>query len=307
VGCSFFFFGPQHQVPLGNLIFYIWRLICLLQRNFQVMSAVLSREQLRRFYQDGFLIIPDAVPQPLVARARALADEPGGEEQQQALADLFNRGLLKPAAQQLVGGSADRESVLRPISSGQNAKRPPEPLSVRKEESGYPYDQVPWFNWTGHMDGLWSGGGPILQERGDDPSEWYRDAGTNGTPKECPVPGDLQANILNFTLLAGVALSDQLEDGAGQLGLLKGAHHVIREVYEKQAAAGGPIGPAGPGWEREHTEAPNGHGLRYYPDEVREAFASTAATTPDGRLWPRPEIVRLKAGDGVLVLHETPQ
>ena len=33
------------------------------------------------------------------------------------------------------------------------------------EESGYPYDQVPWHNWTGHMDGLWSGGGAILQAR----------------------------------------------------------------------------------------------------------------------------------------------
>ena len=251
--------------------------------------------------------LQDAVPQPLVAKARALADEQSDAKQQQAFADLFNHGLLKPAAQQLVGGSADRDTVLRPIKGGQNAKRPPQPLSNRKEESGYPYDQVPWFNWTGHMDGLWSGGGPILQERDDDPTEWYRDAGTNGTPKECPVPGDLQANILNFTLLAGVALSDQLEDGDGQLGLLKGAHHVIRKVYEKQAAAGGPIGPAGPGWEREHAGAPNGHGLRYYPDEVREAFASTAAKTSDGRLWPHPTIVRLRAGDGVLVLHETPQ
>ena len=42
----------------------------------------------------------------------------------------------------------------------------------------------------------------------------------------------------NFTMLAGVALSDQMEDGAGQLGLLRGAHHVIERVYQQQAAAG---------------------------------------------------------------------
>jgi hypothetical protein len=39
-------------------------------------------------------------------------------------------------------------------------------------------------------------------------------------------------------MLAGVALSDQMEDGAGQLGLLRGAHHVIERVYQQQAAAG---------------------------------------------------------------------
>ena len=156
------------------------------------------------------------------------------------------------------------------------------------------------------MDGLWSGGGPILQSRDEDTTEWYREAGTNGTPLEPRVPGDLQANILNFTCLAGIALSDQLEDGDGQVGLLGGAHHVIREVYERQAESGGPIGPGGPGWGREHTEAPNGHGLRYYPDEVRTAYAATAASTSDGRLWPRPDIIKLRAGDGVLVLHEVP-
>ena len=156
------------------------------------------------------------------------------------------------------------------------------------------------------MDGLWSGGANILQSRDEDPTEWYRDAGTNGSPKEPRVPGELQANILNFTLLCGVALSDQLEDGAGQLGLLHGAHHVIEQVYQRQAERGGPVGPGGPGWPREHTEAPNGHGLRYYPDEVREHFHRQAAavTTVDGRLWPRPDIVRLSKGDGVLVLHE---
>lgn len=36
-------------------------------------------------------------------------------------------------------------------------------------------------------------------------------------------------------------------------------------------------------------------------DEVRAAFAGAAAATSDGRLWPRPDIVRLRKGDGVLV------
>ena len=251
---------------------------------------LLGREELRNFYERGYLIVPAAAPPELVAEARRLADGDKDEERQAVFARLFNGGNLRKAAQQLIGGDEDRD-ILNPISSGQNAKRAPQGLSDRKEESGYPYDQVPWFNWTGHMDGLWSGGGPILQSRDEDTTEWYREAGTNGTPLEPRVPGDLQANILNFTCLAGIALSDQLEDGDGQVGLLGGAHHVIREVYQRQAESGGPIGPGGPGWGREHTEAPNGHGLRYYPDEVRTAYAATAASTSDGRLWPRPDII----------------
>eukprot|EP01052_Picozoa_sp_SAG31_P035543 SAG31_NODE_4304_length_3370_cov_1.370835_2_plen_339_part_00 len=272
------------------------------------MPPPLSLAQLRTFYDDGYIVIRGAVPSHLVDQARELADDLGETEherqaQQAALARLFNEGACKPAAEQLVGGAR-----LRPIVGGQNAKRTPHLATGRMEESGYPYDSVPWFNWTGHMDGLWSGGGPILQSREDDPADWDRGMGTNGSPKEPRVLGGegLQANIQNFTLLCGVALSEQLEDGAGQLGLLRGAHHVIESVYQRQAALGGPVGPGGPGWERENHAAPNGHGIRYYPDEVRKAFATTSAATSDGMLWPKPDIVRLRKGDGVLVLHECP-
>eukprot|EP01051_Picozoa_sp_SAG22_P019904 SAG22_NODE_3827_length_1513_cov_1.512023_2_plen_205_part_01 len=181
--------------------------------------APLAPAQLRDLYDDGYLIIRDAVPAELVDRVRELADGEGGTEQarqaqQAAFARLFNEGACRPAAEQLVGGAGR----LKPITGGQNAKRAPQLATGHgMEESGYPYDTVPWFNWTGHMDGLWSGGGPILQSRDDDPTDWNRDAGTNGSPKEPRVLGGagLQANILNFTMLAGVALSDQLEDGAG--------------------------------------------------------------------------------------------
>ena len=111
----------------------------------------LTREQLRRFYHDGYLVLRGAVAPELVDRARALADADGEgsrEAQQAALAALFNHGACKPAAQQLAGGDPARE-VFRLIAGGQNAKRGPEGVSGRMEESGYPYDEVPWHNWTG--------------------------------------------------------------------------------------------------------------------------------------------------------------
>ena len=59
-------------------------------------------------------------------------------------------------------------------------------------------------------------------------------------------------------------------------------------------------------WPREDIGAPNGHGLRHMPDVVREAFKADAVRTPDGKLWPRPTLMQVNAGDAVLVLHQTP-
>ena len=46
----------------------------------------------------------------------------------------------------------------------------------------------------------------------------------------------------------------------------------IEAFFKMQLEKGGPFGPDGPGWPRENNQAPNGHGLRHYPDAVREAF-----------------------------------
>jgi hypothetical protein len=115
----------------------------------------LSRAQLRRFYEDGYIILPLAVAAEIVGAARAALDgaDTADEEKQAALARCYNEGQLRAAAMQLAGGD-----ILRPIAGGQAATRPPEgPGSTRTEESGYQKGVVPWFNWTGHLDGLWSG------------------------------------------------------------------------------------------------------------------------------------------------------
>lgn len=148
-------------------------------------------------------------------------------------------------------------------------------------------------------------------------------------------------------MLVGVALSDMMVDGMGQLGVLPRAHHTLASVFKAQrcetrvflaqllyrklsiylgrhwtnirkrwgktvlcSAAGGPLGPGGPcGWEREDTTAPNGHGVQYYPPILREAHSRNggkARTGSDGRVWPEPELVKLRRGDAVIVLHGLP-
>ena len=117
--------------------------------------------------------------------------------------------------------------------------------------------------------------------------QWNKEISTNGVNKRCI---ELNCNIFNFTALVGIPLSDQIKNGDGNVGVLKGAHHKMENFFKMQFKAGGPIGPDGPGWQRENTSAPNGHGLNHYPDSVRESFKRNAVRTSDGMLWPKANI-----------------
>lgn len=174
-------------------------------------------------------------------------------------------------------------------------------------ESGYPAEEVPFYSWHGHLDGLWNGATQIHQRvdrpmNADETAKWNQDLAKNGVRRTY---GN-NVNVLNFTALLGIPLSDQMQEGSGNLGLLRGAHHPISEFFQFQRDRGGPLGPDGPEWERIDTAAPNGCGLRHYPEQVREQFAEGAAYTADGRMWPKPHIVKVKPGDAVLALHAIP-
>ena len=94
----------------------------------------------------------------------------------------------------------------------------------------------------------------------------------------------------------------------GNLGVLRGSHFAMQEFFATQDAAGGPMGPGGPFWPREDFNAPNGHGVRHYPDYVREAAAGSegAEYTIDGKVWPKPMQVLLHPGDVAVVLYHVP-
>ena len=78
------------------------------------------------------------------------------------------------------------------------------------------------------------------------------------------------------------------EEGSGNVGLLRGSCHDMEAFLRKQTALGGPLGPSGPEWPREYTNARNGHGLCHYPPVVRQAAAEREGyeTTDDGRERP---------------------
>lgn len=66
------------------------------------------------------------------------------------------------------------------------------------------------------------------------------------------------------------------------------------------ANAGGPL------WPRFDHNAPNGWGVRHYPDFVRESFLEEAEYTADGKCWPKPTEVVLSPGDAVVAMYHVP-
>ena len=271
-----------------------------------MVSKALTHAQKRAFYRDGFVVLRGVVPPAMVAaaRRRIFAGLGGGTPargNEPVFHDLLAATDIAPMVEEMLGPIADYRGV-------QLATRFPADPSDRVNESGYPDRDTPFFGWHGHLDGLWNGAAPVHQDveqpmTAEELAAWNEEPSRNGCRKGFP---ERNVNIMNFAALVGVALSDQTEDGAGNVGLLKGAHHEMERFFRGQRETGGPLGPDGPGWPRIDTDAPNRSGLRHYPEAVREAFRPHGTETEDGRFWPEPTLLRLAPGDAVMVLHAVP-
>ena len=295
----------------------------------------MTPEQKQSFYDDGFVVFKDIVPPEVVTRAvrtlygglsavwqasmaRARAGDKAdssADNQLQSAVDNAMRAGTDPSMFELVNPESElmrsiTEALGHPVREPLHAQLAtifPHERGNGMNEAGYPNKEVPFYGWHGHLDGLWNGAAPVHQ-RTDRPmndeelARWNRDPARNSVRRT--YPGGI--NVLNFTALLGIPLSDQMVEGAGNLGLLRGAHHPMSEFFRYQRDAGGPLGPDGPGWERIDTQAPNFSGLRHYPDQVREQFTEGAEFTSDGRMWPKPTLIKVKPGDAVLTLHAVP-
>ena len=289
------------------------------------MTITLSRHQELGLYRDGFVVLRKTIDDSMVRRARRKLYVSLGALSSRALSvtrradldksiasakalgrdpdilNLFNETALKRILGSLLG------ACLEPIQRAQVATNFPQGENDIVNESGYPVKDTPHNGWCGHLDGLWNGASRVPAiDAVLSPyrrSRWYRDPSTNGCYRTYP---GTNSNLQNFTALVGVALSDQLVEGAGNLGVLRGAHKKMGEFFQAQRQAGGPLGPDGPGWPRENKSAPNGHGLRHYPDAIRQAFSGHAVTTRDGQLWPKPTLLKMKAGDAVSIHYAAP-
>lgn len=268
------------------------------------MARELTRKHKIALYRDGFVVLPGLIAENRVAAARhrilrGIEDGKAARGNEPVFLALFNETDLRPLLEDALG-------AVRSATECQLATVTPRAPSDGVNEAGYRDRDTPHRGWHGHLDGLWNGAAPVHQDVHRPMTEaqltaWNKEMGRNGCRKT-----SAGANILNFTALVAVALSDQTREGAGNVGLLKGAHHHMERFFRAQRVAGGPLGPDGPDWPRIDENAPNGAGLRHYPDAVREAFAPDGTTTADGKFWPRPTLLRLALGDAAIILHATP-
>lgn len=301
----------------------------------------LSPEELQSFVTDGYVVLRGVIPRSAVESARrtfyksiqtslsqyqrligslianAERDSDTDKLKERAtLASSWMRLGRHPDICNLAGEDSEVRVLIEQAIGGpvyglqfaQVATRFPTEPSDSVTESGYRDKDIPFYGWHGHLDGLWNGSKsphqnltrPMSREEW---KQWNQERGRNGVQRTYPGTG---TNLTNFTALLGIALSDQSSEGVGNLGLLRGAHHPVSRFFRYQRSQGGPLGPDGPGWGRIHREAPNRSGLRHYPEQVREQFEEEAKYTHDGRMWPKPSLIKLTLGDAVLVLHAVP-
>ena len=287
----------------------------------------MTPDQARQFHRKGYLKLPGVVPKTMALQARRLIFERMGELRRAAQRTLRERDheFLTEATQfmfrsgetsifmDLYDQTPVRKILERALGASSFALRGaqlatlfPSNNDEETNETGYLNRDTPHLGWSGHLDGLWNGGTSPPRAgthiRGRHLAAWQREPSTNGLHKTFP---EHCVNLTNFTALVGIALSDQRLVGCGNLGLLPGGHLHMQNFFQMQRDAGGPLGPDGPGWKREDEKAPNKHGLRHYPDDLRSQYKN-AVTTPDGKIWPEPTLVRLNVGDAVIVHFSTP-
>lgn len=287
----------------------------------------LTIEQKRKFYRDGFIVLKQAVPEDMVIAARRALFERIGRLQRVAGKALAtgDASVLSQALRDIGGSHEDvimnllrgtsvqpmLESALgaplAPVTGAQIATLFPGQDDDKVNEAGYRNRDTPWYGWVGHLDGLWNGATPPPPVdrplTAEEEQRWQGERGTNSVLKYHP---EHNTNIMNFAALVGICLSDQRNEGVGNLGLLKGGHRKMEAFFRWQRDQGGPLGPEGPGWPRVDESAPNKHGLVHYPERVRRAYKRGAAISEDGRYWPKPTFIKVRPGDAVIVHHATP-
>ncbi|MCY4057260.1 MAG: hypothetical protein OXG44_04585, partial [Gammaproteobacteria bacterium] len=256
------------------------------------MTHSLTLEQKQTLYDDGYIVLKNAVSQELVDAAidRIRNPEEGvyaGSTKE--LTDLVNASTVTPILHEAMG-YFDPPIVCQ---VGANRVRKP---GNHFNNLGYRDKDQPYFGAESHMDGLCTIGVPQEVQTGT-PEEIYNHYITSGPKGDIgrspevmghnSVPlfedPDMTLGMGSFTAFAFVCLSDQTREGCGQTALLRGAHHITEKFFQWQRSVNDCIGPEGPGWPRLNYNATNRCGHVYLPESVREQFLDeTSEETPDG-------------------------
>jgi hypothetical protein len=271
------------------------------------MKSDLTQAEKLSLFEDGYVIIRNAIEPAAVEAARGLIREHLPEDEHQLLVP----GTL--ATDEQITGLFN-ESCLAKILSTVMGPFPPV-ISCQVAV-------IPGHNRLGgkpgtHVDGGWSG---VIPETAEDidldtgrPKDAARYFGEHDE-KRGTNDGLLWMNqertlsYGSYTALVGVALNDQTQPGNGQFGVLKGLHEDVEACFRAQRDAGGIVGPEGPGWPRIRIGEDGRPYCNGLPDAIRQKASQMARAGTATEDWPWPELtpVLLNAGDAVIALHSCP-
>ena len=271
------------------------------------MKTRLTTTEKKHLFEQGYVIIRGAVAPEAVKAARELIANylpkdrhqllvPGELATQEKIIGLYNDHAMAQIIQNEMGPTP-------PVISCQVAVIPP--YNKLGGEPGL------------HVDGGWSGQIPENANEIDMTTGRPKDAATYfGENDEIRGNNDgllwmNQERTLSYgsyTALVGIAINDQLEPGNGQFAVLPGTHELVEKCFKEQRAAGGIVGPEGPGWPRIGITKAGKTYCNGLPDKVRAIAEQRHSNGEKTNQWPWPELepILLKAGDAVLTLHSCP-
>ena len=267
-------------------------------------AVVLSPDQKRDLVRDGFVVLKNAVPRDVTARAKAHIDaDPTriahGDEQ--AINDLFNASIVPAVLEEAMG----RHTA--PINAQVAVTMPRYSDAVTRNR--VTARMAP----AAHVDGGWAGPCPEtrseIEAAGGDLATWGKDGDPRslGPAGKAPLWQDRGRTVAigSYTALVGVCLSDQMTPGKGQFAVRRGAHEAVEAFFRRQRAAGGPIGGGGPDWPRLVPVGEDAAVAGVMPKAMVDNYPDTTFEHPD---WPWPELtpVLMEEGDAVIALHSLP-
>ena len=271
------------------------------------MKTHLSKPEKHHLYEQGYVIIRDAVSPEAVDAARELIEGylPRDEHQ------LLVPGEL--ATNDKITGLYNDHAMAQIIA---NEMGPTPPVISCQVAVIPPYNRLGGEPGL-HVDGGWSGAIPEEAEAIDletgRPKDAKRYFGQNDELRGTNdgllwMNKERTLSYGSYTALVGIALNDQLEPGNGQFAVLPGTHEIVQQCFRAQRDAGGVIGPEGQDWPRigvSEQGKPYCNGL---PNRIRHIAEERRAAGSKSDQWPWPELqpVLLRAGDAVLTLHSCP-
>lgn len=279
-------------------------------------DRTLTVDEKQSFYDDGYVIVKNVVPQDVLQRALQDLNQKEPRislSKEESQTNLINKSQITPILQDMMGD-------FDPPSRCQVGLTPVSKPGDYFNSLGYRDKDMPFFGSQTHVDGSLTMSPPQEPQRGTE-DEIYRKyittgprgdlgrspdvVGINLTPLfEDP---DMTLGLGSFTAFVFVCLNDQTEEGRGQTALLKGAHHEIEKFFRMQRETNNHLGVEGPGWPRIDYTVPNGCGLIYVPESVRDKFIdSDSESTPDGRKWPKPTQILMEPGDACIASYHIP-